>query len=68
MFTYILIGCVVAALTDFIAFTMMGSRNISLMGAAFIITFWPFVIIYLVFFLIGELFEAIGRLTRKKNG
>lgn len=68
MFYYILFGCFVAVITDFIAYTLMGNKEVSLVGAAFIAVFWPMVVIYLVFFLIGELFEAIGNLGRKKNG
>ena len=68
MFTYILIGCFVAVITDYISFVFMGNRNgLPLIGAAFVALFWPMVVIYLAFYFIGELLEAIGRLVRKKG-
>lgn len=68
MLTYILIGCFVAVITDFIAYSMMGNREVNFISAAFIAVFWPMVVIYLVVFLVGELFEAIGCIGRKKGG
>ena len=67
MISYILLGCFVAIITDYIAVLMMRTQGLNYISAAFVCVFWPLVVVYLVFYLITELMDNIGRACRKKG-